>query len=97
MTCAGFGGSIHVGVPRNTRFRWRHRFLAWGKNDRPEHLHGLTEAAETYFLESGKGARTLGRPTRKRGGSATKRGISDEQICLLVARDRTGQTLDFVT
>ena len=86
-----------VGVHRNTRFRRRHRFLAWCKNDRPEHLHGITEADETYFLESSKGARTLGRPARKRGGSATKRGISDEQICVLVARDRTGQTLDFVT
>jgi len=86
-----------VGVHRNTSFRWRHRFLAWSKNDRPEHLHGITEVDETYFLESSKGARTLGRPARKRGGSATKRGISDEQICVLVARDRTGQTLDFVT
>jgi hypothetical protein len=37
------------------------------------------------------------RKARKRGGSATKRGISDEQVCVLVARDRTGQTLDFVT
>jgi transposase-like protein len=86
-----------VGVHRNTSFRWRHRFLAWGKNDRPEHLHGITEVDETYFLESSKGARRLGRSARKRGGSATKRGISDEQICVLVARDRTGQTLDFVT
>ena len=61
-----------VGVHRNTSFRWRHRFLAWSKNDRPEHLHGITEADETYFLESSKGARTLDRPARKRGGSATK-------------------------
>ena len=86
-----------VGVHRNTSFRWRHRFLAWSKNDRPEHLHGITEADETYFLESSKGARTLERPARKRGGAATKRGISAEQVCVLVARDRTGQTLDFVT
>ena len=41
-----------VGVHRNTSFRWRHRFLAWSKNDRPEQLHGITEADETYFLES---------------------------------------------
>ncbi|WP_139142941.1 IS1595 family transposase, partial [Janthinobacterium sp. HH106] len=26
-----------------------------------------------------------------------RRGISNEQVCILVARDRTGQTLDFVT
>ena len=37
------------------------------------------------------------RKARKRGGSATKRGISNEQICFLVALDHSGQTLDFVT
>ena len=37
------------------------------------------------------------RPARRRGGHAHKRGISNEQVCILVARDRTGQTLDFVT
>lgn len=86
-----------VGVHRNTSFRWRHRFLSWAKDDRPQRLHGITEADETYLLESEKGSRQLARKARKRGGSATKRGISDEQICILVARDRTGQTLDFVT
>lgn len=86
-----------TGVHRNTSFRWRHRFLAWVKNDRPKRLHGITEADETYFLESEKGARHLTRPARKRGGAASKRGLSKEQVCVLVARDRTGQTLDFVT
>lgn len=62
----------------------------------PAQLHGITEADETYLLESGKGKRDLGRAPRKRGGSATKRGISDEQVCVLVARGRAGQTLDFV-
>ncbi|MGK5071438.1 IS1595 family transposase [Janthinobacterium sp. ZB1P44] len=31
-----------------------------------------------------------------RHGHAQRRGISTEQVCILVARDRTGQTLDFV-
>ena len=84
MTVRQAAGAI--GVHRNTSFRWRHRFLAWGKNDRPKHLHGITEADETYFLESEKGARKLSRLARKRGGSATKRGISKEQVCVLVAR-----------
>lgn len=51
-----------TGVHRNTSFRWRHRFLAWSKNDRPAHLCGITEADETYLLESEKGARPLKRP-----------------------------------
>ena len=86
-----------VGVHRNTSFRWRHRFLDWTKNDRPLRLHGIAEADEAYLLESEKGARKIDRPARKRGGSASQRGTSKEQVCILIARDRTGQTLDFVT
>lgn len=85
------------GVHRNTSFRWRHRFLAWIKNDRPPRLQGITEADETYFLESDKGARKLPRPARKRGGAASQRGLSKEQVCILITRDRAGRTLDFVT
>jgi transposase-like protein len=86
-----------AGVHRNTSFRWRHRFLATISLDRPVALDGITEADETYLLESDKGKRGLSREPRKRGGSAQQRGISDEQVCILVARDRSGRTLDFVT
>ena len=30
-------------------------------------------------------------------GKACKAGLSNEQVCVLVARDRTGKTLDWVT
>jgi transposase-like protein/IS1 family transposase len=86
-----------LGVHRNTTFRWRHRFLSLAKTDRPHCLHGIAEADELYVLESEKGSRHLRRPARRRGGHARKRGISNEQVCILVARDRTGQTLAFVT
>jgi transposase-like protein len=89
--------AARVGIHRNTSFRWRHRFLTLPKTDRPMCLHGIAEADEMYLLESEKGARHMDRPPRKRGGAASKRGISDEQVCILVARDRTGKTLDFVT
>jgi hypothetical protein len=88
--------AAEVGIHRNTSFHWRHRFLDWVSQDRPAKLHGITEADETYLLESDKGQRKLGRKARKRGGHATKPGISGEQVCVLVARDRSGQTLDFV-
>lgn len=88
--------AIDLDVHRNTTFRWRHRFLTWIKQDRPTILHGITEADETYLLESHKGSRKLDRQPRKRGGSASKRGISDEQVCILIARDRSKQTIDFV-
>jgi transposase-like protein len=86
-----------VGVAKNTSLRWRHRFLKLTKADRPARLNGIAEADETFLLESQKGARNLQRPARKRGGKASKRGISKEQVCILVARDRSGNTVDFVT
>ncbi|MBA5608854.1 IS1595 family transposase, partial [Duganella sp. FT3S] len=89
--------AIGVAIHKNTSFRWRHRFLTLPKTDRPEKLTGILEADEMYCLESEKGARHLDRPPRKRGEAATKRGLSFEQVCILVARDRTGQTIDYVT
>jgi len=86
-----------VDVHRNTAFRWRHRFLRWVKLDRPQCLTGIVEADEMFLLESQKGSRNLDRPPRKRGGRAQRRGISRELDCILVARDRSGQTIDAVT
>jgi transposase-like protein len=81
----------------STAFRWRHRFLAALNFDKPASLSGLVEADETFILESFKGRRTdLPRKPRKRGGKASKRGLSAEQIPVIVARDRTGATVDAV-
>jgi transposase-like protein/IS1 family transposase len=86
-----------AGIHKNTSFRWRHRFLTVAKTDRSLPLAVLTEADETYLLESQKGSRHMDRPPRRRGGTARRRGLSHEQVCILVARDRTGKTVDFVT
>ncbi len=86
-----------VGVHRNTSFRWRHRFLADTKHDRRLPVNGTTEVDETYLLESQKGARQMDRPPRKRGGKAKLPGLSHEQVCVLVGRERSGNTVDFVT
>ena len=37
-----------------------------------------------------------GRTARRRGAKAGKAGLSNELVCVLVARDRSGQTLDGV-
>lgn len=84
-----------VGVHRTTSFRWRHRFVPGAARKRPARLEGMVEADETYMLESQKGSRHLTRPPRRRGGVAGRRGIGREHECLLVARDRGRQTLDF--
>ena len=86
-----------TGVHRTTSFRWRHRVVPGAARDRPAMLTAIVEVDETYRLESQKGSRKLTRPARQRGGVAKRRGISREHDCLLVARDRTGQTLDFHT
>jgi transposase-like protein len=84
-------------VDYTTAFRWRHRFLAALNLDKPRQLVGIVEADETFILESFKGRRTdLPRPARERGGKAIKRGLSAEQIPVIVARDRTGATTDAV-
>lgn len=86
-----------VTVHRNTSFRWRHRFLAGARHERPAQVRGIVEADETYLLESQKGSRHLNRPARHRGGVASTRGITKQHDCILVARDRAGNTLDWLT
>lgn len=84
-------------VAYTTAFRWRHRFLEALNLDKPQHLSGIVEADETFILESFKGKRSdLPRAARKRGGKAAKRGLSVEQIPIMVARDRGGATIDAV-
>lgn len=84
------------GVHMTTSFRWRHRFLALPAVAKPLHLRGIVEADETYFLESNKGKRHRPRPARQRGGMAAKRGLSAEQIPVLIVRDRSHTTTDAV-
>jgi transposase-like protein len=84
-------------VAYKTAFRWRHRFLEAISSDKPKTLSGIVEGDETFILESFKGKRSgLPRKSRKRGGKAAKRGLSAEQIPVIVARDRSGATIDGV-
>lgn len=78
-----------MGVARSTAFRWRHRFLTVANKVKPASLSGIAEMDETYVLESFKGRPVVGRTPRKRG-------LSPEQIPILVVRDRGGATTDFV-
>ena len=89
--------AARCGVAASTAFRWRHRFLAAASLGKPSHLNGIVEADETFILESFKGRRSdLPRRARKRGGRASKCGLSAEQIPVLIARDRDGRTTDAV-
>ena len=86
----------HCHVDKNTTFRWRHKMLQIPAISKAKEVHGIVEFDETYFLESQKGNHPLSRAARKRGGSATQRGISSEQIAVLIVRDRNGNTTDAI-
>lgn len=72
-----------------TLFYWRHKVLSALSQFDFDTFSGIVEMDETYFLYSEKGKRNIeGRKPRKRGGSSKFRGISHEQVCVLIARDR---------
>ena len=83
------------GIDRTTAFRWRHRFLQTPGQSKVC-CSGITEVDETYFLESFKGKKVSHRKPRKRGKEVSVRGLSVEQIPVVVARDREGHTCDAV-
>ena len=84
-------------VSVSTAFRWRHRFLNAVVPQQPTGVEGLLEVDETYFLHSLKGQRKLPRAARSRGGKAKRRGISREQVPVVVAIARgQGFTADRV-
>ena len=85
------------GVHPTTAFRWRHRFLRAPASDKPRSLRGIVEADETFVLESFKGRWSdLSRKACKRGGTARRAGLYQDNIPILVARDRKGTTFDAV-
>src|SRR5512132_483614 len=82
------GESVRTSAARcdvavSTAFRWRHRFLRAIMTDTAP-LGGIGEADEPE------------RKPRKRGGKATRRGLSSEQVPVLVAADRTGATISAI-
>jgi transposase-like protein len=85
-------------VTHVTLFYWRHKLLNALKQVDFQQFEGIVEVDETYFLYSEKGKRGIaGRKPRKRGGKSKHRGISHEQVCVLVARDRVKSTVSKVT
>ena len=87
-----------AGIVLDTAFRWRHRFLKAAQDLKPATVKGIVEADETFILKSAKGSRNIvGRKRRKRGGKASKLGLStDDYDCILVVRDRHGATTDAI-
>jgi len=87
-----------LGLSHQCVFFMRHKILmAMEKvqEDEPTVLGNVTEMDETYVLESRKGNEfddDSDRPPRKRGSKASKRGLSDEQICVCTGIERGGKS-----
>ena len=79
-----------ISVCHSTAFHMRHKLLAYMEvaMSVSAPLEALIEADETYVLESQKGTRVTHRKPRKHGEGASKRGLSDEHLCVCVASDR---------
>jgi transposase-like protein len=77
-----------LGIHVATAFKWRHKLMGAYISD--QKLTGIAEADETFFLYSEKGSRSVAqrRKPRKRGGKAKSAGISDDQIPVIVGKDR---------
>ena len=79
---------VSLGINKKTAFDWRHKVLSSLENIDRGNFKGITESDDTFFLQSSKGSKLYDRKPRKRGGSANKRGISNEQVAVIVTADR---------
>lgn len=90
-------------IDLTTAFYWRHKILDALENMAGSvTLSGISEADEKYFrISSYKGNRSrsrqkIPRKSRKRGKGA-KRGLSDEQACVICAVNREGLSVSVVS
>jgi len=77
-----------LGINKKTAFDWRHKILSSFEDSEKRRFMGITESDETFFHLSEKGLKQIIREPRKRGEAASKRGISDELVAVIVTADR---------
>lgn len=77
-----------LSISKQTAFDWRHKILAALSETDKDDFVGITESDETFFLKSEKGRRVADRKPRKRGGTSKSRGISEDQVAVVVTQDR---------
>ena len=82
-----------LSINKKTAFDWRHKILSALQDTDKDDFTGITESDETFFLDSKKGQSVTDRASRKRGGTSKTKGISNDQVAVIVTQDRTS-TLD---
>lgn len=80
--------AIELQISIQTAFDWRHKILSALNHVDKGEFKEITESDETFFLHSNKGEKQSDRKPRKRGGRSKKRGISNEQVAVIVTADR---------
>ena len=75
-------------INKKAAFDWRHKILASLSDVATDDFTGVTESDETFFLDSNKGSKVGNRKARKRVGSATKPGINQDHVAVIVTMDR---------
>ncbi len=79
-----------TGIAIQTSFDWRHKLLTSFSSVSVEEFQGIVESDDLFFAYSEKGNRNLDRKPRKRGGKASKAGVSDEKVAVVATCDRSG-------
>ena len=79
-----------------TAFRWRHLFLRAPKRQAPGALEELSKRTKPSFSNCSRPTSDLPRKARRRGGTARHPGLHQDNIPILVARDRNGATFDAI-
>lgn len=77
-----------LSINKKTAFDWRHKILASLSDNEKDDFTGITESDETFFLNSEKGRNLTHRESRKRGGKSKTRGVSKDQVAVIVTQDR---------
>lgn len=86
--------AVKINVSNKTVFRMRHKFLKFLEDeDRPRVLSEQIELDEKYVQKSHKGTHIEGVAPRKRGEPASKRGLSNEKVCIITAIQRFGDAV----
>lgn len=79
---------VALSINKKTAFDWRHKILASLSENDKDDFTGITESDETFFLNSEKGRPVNHRKPRKRGGTSKTRGVSNDQVAVIVTQDR---------
>ncbi len=82
--------SMLMDISTTTAFSWRHKVMeTLEKYEELAVLGGEIQVDETYFKINLKGVKKekMPRKSKKRGTSTSKRGINNEQVCVLTAID----------